>query len=56
MGKFENALLFKAIIEQGSLAKAAERLAIPTSTANKRLHQLETDLGIQLLKRSTRQQ
>jgi DNA-binding transcriptional LysR family regulator len=46
--------VFVAVIEQGSFSKAADRLGITKSAVSRRVTQLETRLGIQLLKRSTR--
>lgn len=54
MHDFENALLFKCIIEEGSLTKAAHKFGINASAVSKRLHSLETSLGTQLIKRTTR--
>jgi len=54
MHDFENALLFKRIIEEGSLTQAANKFGINASAVSKRLHNLETSLGTQLIKRTTR--
>jgi DNA-binding transcriptional LysR family regulator len=45
---------FALIVEQGSLAAAARILDISGVAVSKQLSRLEADLGIQLLKRSTR--
>lgn len=45
---------FVAIVETGSFGRAAERLGIGTPLVSRRLGQLETALGIQLLQRTTR--
>ncbi|MBO0213784.1 LysR family transcriptional regulator [Vibrio sp. Vb2880] len=46
--------MFVAVMELGSFAKAAERLAISSGQASKLISRLEQDLGVQLVKRSTR--
>lgn len=45
---------FVAITEAGSIAKAARRTGIPTSTLSRQLTQLEGRLGLRLFQRSTR--
>lgn len=45
---------FVAIAEAGSMAKAAKRCGIPTSTLSRQLAQLEARLGLRLIQRSTR--
>jgi len=54
MANFEHAILFKSIVEEGSLTKAAIKLDTNVSAVSKRLHSLEQALGTQLLKRTTR--
>ena len=54
MSNFENALLFKCIVEEGSLTKATLKFDTNTSAVSKRLSKLEKTLGTQLLKRTTR--
>ncbi len=56
MSDFNDADFFTCIVEKGSLAKAAEAFGISPSVASKRLARLEGRLGVQLLKRTTRQQ
>ncbi|MBY7924359.1 LysR family transcriptional regulator [Vibrio fluvialis] len=46
--------MFVAVMELGSFAKAAERLAISSGQASKLISRLEQELGVQLFKRSTR--
>lgn len=55
MHDFENALLFKCIVEEGSLTKAATKFQLNASAVSKRLNKLESSLGTQLIKRTTRQ-
>ncbi len=47
-------ILFAAIVEQGSLVRAAEHLAMPKATVSRRLSNLEAALGQKLLLRTTR--
>lgn len=54
MGQFDDALLFKAIVDQGSLVKAGEQLGINASAVSKRLARLEQQLATQLIRRTTR--
>jgi len=45
---------FAAVIEQGSFAAAARALGVPKSTVSKRIQDLERDLGVLLIERTTR--
>lgn len=45
---------FSAIASEGSFAGAARKLGTPKSTVSKRIQDLEADLGVQLIERSTR--
>ncbi len=45
---------FVAVVEQGSFARAAERLAISTSSLSRLVADLEGHLGVRLLNRTTR--
>ncbi len=45
---------FSAVIEQGSFAGAARKLNTPKSTVSKRIQDLERDLGVKLIERTTR--
>ncbi len=47
-------ILFAAIVEQESLVRAAEHLAMPKATVSRRLANLESALGQRLLLRTTR--
>jgi LysR family transcriptional regulator AphB len=46
--------LFVQVVRAGSFAEAARRAAIPSNTASRRIQQLEEQLGLRLLHRSTR--
>jgi len=46
--------LFVAVVEEGSLSKAAERESIATSAASRRLNDLESGLDVVLFTRNTR--
>jgi DNA-binding transcriptional LysR family regulator len=48
-------LEFKRIVELGSITAASQHLHVPRATLSRRLSQLEEDLGVRLLQRSTRQ-
>lgn len=54
MDLFDRALLFKSVVEQGSLTSAAQQLSISPSVVSKRLAELERHIGVQLLQRTTR--
>jgi DNA-binding transcriptional LysR family regulator len=50
-----NALIvFATVVEANSFSEASRRLNIPASTVSRRVAELEQELGVQLLKRSTR--
>ena len=46
--------LFVQVIRAGSFAEAARRLGVPPNTASRRIQELERNLGIRLMQRSTR--
>ncbi len=54
MDSFERASLFLLVVDQGSLAGAARQKGISPSVVSKRLAELEQQLGVQLLRRTTR--
>lgn len=54
MDDFERATLFLLVVEQGSLAGAARQMNVSPSVVSKRLAELEHQLGVQLLRRTTR--
>ncbi|WP_167772599.1 LysR family transcriptional regulator [Ramlibacter henchirensis] len=47
-------MMFNEVVGAGSLAGACERLRVPRSTLSRRLQQLEKEMGVLLLKKSTR--
>jgi DNA-binding transcriptional LysR family regulator len=47
--------VFVEVVEAGSASRAAERLGIANSAVSRRLKELETYLGVSLLRRTTRQ-
>jgi len=51
-----NALvLFLDVVDAGSMTEAAKRTGVPKSTISRKLRQLEEDLGVRLLQRTSRQ-
>ncbi|WP_367105586.1 LysR family transcriptional regulator [uncultured Psychrobacter sp.] len=55
MGQLEDMAMFIRVVEAGSITKAAEQLNIAKSAVSRRLKDLETRLGSQLISRTTRQ-
>ena len=55
MGQLEDMAMFVRVVEAGSITKAAEQLSIAKSAVSRRLKELETRLGSQLISRTTRQ-
>lgn len=54
VGQLEDMAMFVRIVDAGSITKAAEQLGIAKSAVSRRLKDLETRLGSQLLSRTTR--
>ena len=54
MNKFEDLVAFNAVVETGSFTAAAERLEANKSAVSRRISALEAELGVQLLRRTTR--
>jgi len=54
MDRFEQMLTFVKVVEAGSMSAAADRLNIAKSAVSRRLAELESRLGVQLLIRTTR--
>lgn len=55
MGQLEDMAMFVRIVDAGSITKAAEQLNTAKSAVSRRLKELETHLGSQLISRTTRQ-
>ncbi len=54
MPDLNSLLIFAAVAEAGSFSQAARRLGMPVSTVSRRVAELEDQLGVRLLERSTR--
>ena len=54
MSRLQNLEALVSVVEAGSFSKAAERLGVAKSVVSRRLRALETQLGVQLLQRTTR--
>ena len=54
MDKFANLEALVAVVESGSFSKAAERLDVTKSVVSRRISLLEQQLGVHLLRRTTR--
>ncbi len=54
MDKFESLRAFTKVVAEGGFAAAARKMGLSRSTVNKLVINLEKDLGVQLLYRSTR--
>jgi DNA-binding transcriptional LysR family regulator len=54
MDRLQGIQVFAQVVEQGHLARAAERLGMSTSAVSRHLSELESHLGVRLLNRTTR--
>ena len=54
MNKLQAMQVFVRVVETGALTRAADSLQIPKATATTLMQQLEADLGVKLLNRTTR--
>lgn len=54
MGQLESMHIFTKVVEAGGITKAAEQLNLAKSAVSKRLSELEQQLGIKLINRTTR--
>jgi DNA-binding transcriptional LysR family regulator len=54
MADLNSLALFAKVVEAGSFSEAARRLKTPISTVSRRIAELEDQLGVRLLERSTR--
>lgn len=55
MGLLDDTAIFAAIIQYGGFSHAARQLGLSNGMISRRIAHLETDLGVTLLKRTTRQ-
>ncbi|HTM64485.1 MAG TPA: LysR family transcriptional regulator [Gammaproteobacteria bacterium] len=55
MGILDDTAIFAAVIQQGGFSHAASHLGLSNGMVSRRIAQLEADLGVTLLKRTTRQ-
>lgn len=51
---FNSAALFAKVVQYGSFSETARRINMPVATVSRRIADLEKDLGVRLLERSTR--
>src|SRR3954466_10376927 len=54
-GGLDDLSVFVCVAQQQSFVAASRRLAIPTSSVSRAVARLEAELGVQLLRRSSRQ-
>ncbi len=54
MADLNSLVVFAHVVEANSFSEAARRLKMPTSTVSRRIAELENQLGVRLLDRSTR--
>jgi DNA-binding transcriptional LysR family regulator len=54
MQNLDNVLVFVKVAEFESISKAARSLDMPISTVSRKLRALESDLGVTLVRRTTR--
>src|ERR1700730_17985407 len=55
MADLDNILIFVRVAQFQSITRAARSLGLPISTVSRRLSVLESELGVSLLRRTTRQ-
>src|SRR5258707_12651410 len=54
MTDLNSLMIFAKVVEAKSFSEAARRLKMPTSTVSRRIADLEQQLGVRLIERSTR--
>ena len=54
MTDLNSLVIFAKVVEVKSFSEAARRLKMPTSTVSRRVADLEEELGVRLIERSTR--
>src|SRR5579871_4533386 len=55
MGVLDDTAIFSAVVQQGGFSHAAKHLGLSNGLVSRRIAQLESQLGVTLLKRTTRQ-
>lgn len=55
MGILDDTAIFVAVVQQGGFSHAARQLGLSNGLVSRRIAQLEADLGVTLIKRTTRQ-
>ncbi len=55
MGILDDTAIFVAVVQQGGFSHAAKQLGLSNGLISRRIAQLEADLGVTLIKRTTRQ-
>ena len=50
------ARIFVAVVDKGSFTAAAKEINVPLTTVSRKVSELEEELGIRLLERTTRRQ
>ncbi|KTD57620.1 LysR family transcriptional regulator [Legionella shakespearei] len=55
MGILDDSVIFAAVIQQGGFSRAARHLGISNGLISRRITQLESRLGVSLIKRTTRE-
>lgn len=55
MGTLDDTAIFAAIVQQGGFSHAAKHLGLSNGMISRRIAQLESNLGVTLIKRTTRQ-
>lgn len=54
MQELQNMMIFAKVLEEGSFSRAAEQLGLAKSSVSKKVGELERELGVRLIQRSTR--
>src|SRR5580658_4280245 len=54
MSDLNSLIIFAHVVDANGFSKAARRLKMPTSTVSRRIAELEAQLGVRLIERSTR--
>ncbi len=55
MGMLDDTAIFNAVVQQGGFSRAAKHLGLSNGLISRRIAELETNLGVTLIKRTTRQ-